>query len=180
MEEGTNPSHWVGASTKFLVRSQKENKVLVKAPVTRGLNRSNVYMGPHDWSNYTIQVDLMGTKKGRRRPDMGLVANRYILDMMGNHQRLQVRSWTSDLRMAKTIDFAWESDVWYTMKFTVELVGGKALIRGKVWKTSEEEPDAWTITAEDPLPNREGSPGLYGFSAAEIYYDNLKVTKNNE
>lgn len=180
VEEGTNPSHWVGASTKFLVRAQKENKVLVKAPVTRGLNRSNVYLGPHDWSNYTIQVDLMGTKKGRRRPDMGLVANRYILDMMGNHQRLQVRSWTSDLRMAKTIDFAWESDVWYTMKFTVELVGGKALIRGKVWKTSEEEPDAWTITAEDPLPNREGSPGLYGFSAAEIYYDNLKVTKNSE
>ena len=111
---------------------------------------------------------------------MGLVANRYILDMMGNHQRLQVRSWTSDLRMAKTIDFAWESDIWYTMKLTVELVGGKALVRGKVWKTSEEEPVAWTITAEDPLPNREGSPGLYGFSAAEIYYDNLKVTQNNE
>ncbi len=178
LEEGTKPVHWIRAGNKFVVRAQKENKVLVKAPVSRGLDRSNVYIGPHDLSGYTIQVDLMGTKKGRRRPDMGLVANRYTLDMMGNHQRLQVRSWTSDLRMAKTIDFAWASDVWYTMKLTVEISGGKALIRGKVWKTSEAEPDTWTITAEDPLPNREGSPGLYGFSAAEIYYDNLKVTQN--
>jgi hypothetical protein len=31
---------------------------------------------------------------------------------------------------------------------------------------------------EDPQPVRQGSPGLYGFSAAELYYDNLEVTVN--
>jgi hypothetical protein len=126
-------------------------------------------------SDYTIQIDLLGTKNKRRKPDMGLVAQRYTLDMQGNHQRLQIRSWASDLRMAKTIDFTWEIDVWYTMKMKVETTEEKATIYGKVWKRGEAEPADWTITAEDPLPNRMGSPGIYGYSAAEIYYDNLKV-----
>ena len=169
------PTHWIGATGKFFVREKDGNKVLVKTPVQRGLNRSNVYLGPSTMKNYQIQVDLMGTKNRRRLPDLGLIANRYTLDMQGRHQRLQIRSWASDLRMAKTIDFAWETDVWYTMKMMVEIMDDKAVIRGKVWKTGESEPAAWTITAEDPLPNREGSPGIYGYSATEIYYDNLKV-----
>lgn len=169
------PTHWIGATGKFFVREKDGNKVLVKTPVQRGLNRSNVYLGPSTMKDYQIQVDLMGTKNRRRLPDMGLIANRYTLDMLGRHQRLQIRSWASDLRMAKTLDFAWETDVWYTMKMMVEVIEDKAVIRGKVWRTGEPEPAAWTITVEDPLPNREGSPGIYGYSATEIYYDNLKV-----
>ncbi len=175
MEPEKSPSHWIGSTRKFFIREKDGNKVLVKTPVQRGLNRSNVYIGPPKMKDYTIQIDLMGTKDKRRLPDMGLIANRYTLDMQGRHQRLQIRSWASDLRMAKTIDFAWETDVWYTMKMGVEVIDGKAIIRGKVWRTSEPEPDAWTLTAEDPLPNVEGSPGIYGYSATEIYYDNLKV-----
>ncbi|MYB02429.1 hypothetical protein F4X90_22540 [Candidatus Poribacteria bacterium] len=169
------PTHWIGATGKFFVREKDGGKVLVKTPVQRGLNRSNVYLGPSTMKNYQIQVDLMGTKDKRRLPDMGLIANRYTLDMQGRHQRLQIRSWASDLRMAKTIDFEWETDVWYTMKMMVEVIEDKALIRGKVWRRGESEPAEWTITAEDPLPNREGSPGIYGYSATVIYYDNLKV-----
>ena len=169
------PTHWIGATGKFFVRQKGGGKVLVKTPVQRGLNRSNVYLGPSTMKDYQIQVDLMGTKNKRRLPDMGLIANRYTLDMQGRHQRLQIRSWASDLRMAKTIDFAWDTDVWYTMKMMVEIIDDKAVIRGKVWRRSESEPADWTITAEDPLPNREGSPGIYGYSATVIYYDNLKV-----
>ena len=178
IEVGKNPSHWIGATVKFVVQEIDGNKVLVKPPAARGLDRSNVYLGPPTLSNYTIQVDLLGTKNKRRRPDMGLIANRYTLDMMGNHQRLQIRSWASDLRMAKTIDFQWDADVWYTMKMKVDTVNDKAIIKGKVWRTGEDEPQAWTITAEDPLPNRIGSPGLYGYSPATIYYDNLKVWRD--
>ena len=169
------PTHWLSATGKFFVREKDGNKVLVKTPVQRGLNRSNVYLGLPTMKNYQIQIDLMGTKVKRRLPDMGLIANRYTLDMQGRHQRLQIRSWASDLRMAKTIDFAWETDVWYTMKMKVDVIDGKAIIKGKVWRAGDTEPDEWTITAEDPLPNSEGSPGIYGYSATEIYYDNLKV-----
>ena len=169
------PTHWIGATGKFFVREKDGSKVLVKTPAQRGLDRSNVYIGPSTMENYQIQVDLMGTRNKRKLPDMGLIANRYTLDMQGEYQDLQIRSWASDLRMAKTIDFSWETDVWYTMKMMVEVLDDKAVIRGKVWRTGESEPTEWTITAEDPLPNREGSPGIYGYSPADIYYDNLKV-----
>lgn len=169
------PTHWIGATGKFFVREKDGNKILVKPPPVRGLDRSNVYIGPSTMKDYQIQIDLMGTKNKRRVPDMGLIANRYTLDMQGKHQRLQIRSWASDLRMAKTIDFAWETGVWYTMKMMVEIADDKAMIRGKVWRRGEPEPEEWTITAEDPLPNREGSPGIYGNTPADVYYDNLKV-----
>ena len=170
-----NPAFWVGAGSKFKVRKIDGKRVLVKPPAPFGLHRSNVYLGPPNLDKYTIQVDLLGTKKGRRRPDMGLIANRYTLDLQGNHQRLQIRTWAAELRMAKTIDFAWDPDVWYTAKMKVEIKGDKAIIYGKVWPRDQQEPAAWTITAEDPLPNRSGSPGIYGYSPVDIYYDNLKI-----
>ena len=77
--------------------------------------------------------------------------------------------------MAKRIDFKWNMDVWYTAKMKVDIEAGKAVVRGKVWKRGEPEPETWTIEAEDPLPVREGSPALYGYSPAAIYYDNVKV-----
>ena len=175
IEEGKNPAHWVRAEGRFAVREMDGNNVLVKPPARRGLHRSNVYIGPPNMKGYTLQVDLLGTKPKRNLPDMGLIAHRYTLEMQGNHQRLQVLSWRSDLRMAKWVDFKWEPNVWYTMKMTVDIVDDTAHVKGKVWGKGEQEPDAWTITVEDPLPNREGSPGIYGYSPAEIYYDNLKV-----
>jgi hypothetical protein len=95
---------------------------------------------------------------------------------MGNHQRLQVRSWAAALRMEKTIDFTWEMGVWYTMKVRVDVEGGEAVVRGKVWRRGTVEPEPWTITATDPLPNHQGSPGIYGYSAALLYYDNVMVS----
>ena len=175
IEEGKIPPHWVRAEGRFAVREMDGNKVLVKPPARRGLHRSNVYIGPPNMKGYTLQVDLLGTKPKRNLPDMGLIAHRYTLEMQGNHQRLQVLSWRSDLRMAKWVDLKWDPNVWYTMKMTVEMVDDTAHVKGKVWGKGEQEPDAWTIIVEDPLPNREGSPGIYGYSPAEIYYDNLKV-----
>ena len=176
--EGKHPPHWIRATNRYAVREIDGNKVLVKPPARRGLQRSNVYIGRPNMSDYSVQVDLMGTKPKRNLPDMGLIANRYTLEMQGNHQRLQILSWRSDLRMAKSVEFKWQPNVWYTMKMTVELINDKALVKGKVWQKDTPEPDGWTITVEDPLPNREGSPGIYGYSPAEIYYDNLKVWEN--
>ena len=172
---GVNPSHWIGAGSKFKVVEMEGGRSLVKPPAPRGLHRSNVYLGAPSLRGYTIQADMMGSVNKRNRPDMGLIAQRYTLDLMGNHQRLQVRSWAADLRMAQTVDFAWDSEVWYTMKMKVDIVEDIAIVRGKVWPRGGAEPEAWTIEAEDPLPNRNGSPGLYGYSAANIYYDNVKV-----
>jgi outer membrane protein assembly factor BamB len=178
VEVGKTPPWWIGAGLKFPVKELDGGKVLSKPPVAVGLDRSDVYLGPATLSNYTIQADLRGGIKGRKRPDLGLVNSGYHMDLMGNHQKIQIRGWESDLRLEKSVPFPWDADVWYTMKFRVDQQGDKALLRGKVWRRGEPEPTEWTITAEDPQPVRQGSPGIYGYSAAEIYYDNLQVIPN--
>lgn len=81
--------------------------------------------------------------------------------------------------MANSVPFEWKPEVWYTMKMKASLEGGRAVLRGKVWKKGETEPEKWMIEAVDESPNKQGSPGLFGNAIdAEIFYDNIKVTKN--
>ena len=120
----------------------------------------------------------MSTQKGRRRPDIGVINSGYTLDLQGNHQRIEVRSWAAELRMAERFDFSWDPDVWYTLKLRVDVDDSRALIRGKVWPRDEPEPTDWTVTVEDPEPVRQGSPGLIGYSPIDIYFDNVSVTEN--
>ena len=131
-------------------------------------------------SGYSVQVDLLGVPNPRRKPDVGLIANRYILSLEGNYQRLSVHSWASEKRMYSAVEFPWEGGVWYTMKMRVGVAEGEALIEGKVWRRDEAEPDDWTIQVRDGLPNNAGTPGLYGQSYANIYYDNLEVKSDQE
>ncbi len=52
-------------------------------------------------------------------------------------------------------------------------------LSAKVWKRGEEEPKDWTIEATDALPNKNGSPGLFGNSSlVEYYIDNVQVYDN--
>jgi outer membrane protein assembly factor BamB len=177
--EGKVPAYFVGHANKFAVRAKDGNKVLAKPPATAGLNRSDIFLGPPTMKNYTIQADVLGLKNKRQMPDIGLIANRYTMDLQGALQRLQIRIWGAELLNSKTIEFKFDPDVWYTMKLRVDQAGGKSIVKGKVWPRAEKEPEAWTITMEDPLPNPEGSPGLYGYSPTEIFYDNVKITKSN-
>jgi outer membrane protein assembly factor BamB len=178
IEVGAFPKTWLGVAGKASVQAVEgeEGKILVKGKPRVGVPRADFLLGSADMAGYTIQADLKGIQEGRRRPDLGLVNSGYTLDLQGNHQRLQIRSWAAELRMAKTMDFAWETGVWYTMKMRVDQAPGKTVIHGKVWKRGEPEPEAWTLSAEDPHPIPSGSPGLYGYSPVEIYYDNVKVT----
>ncbi len=176
--DGQAPGFWIGSAGKFKTMEKDGERVLHKGRVARGLDRSYVYIGAPDASSYTVQADLMGTRPRRSMPDMGLIANRYVLTLEGNHQALHIFSWASDLRMAKQTPFKWEPDVWYRMELRVDIENGEAVVRGKVWKRGDPKPDAWTIEAVDPYPNLEGSAGIYGFSYADIYYDNITVRKS--
>jgi len=140
-------------------------------------------MGHSDLSDYTIAADVKGERRLDQLPDIGLVAQGYVLDLQGNSQKLQIRSWSTQLRMASTVDFPWEADVWYRMKLRAEIDrSGEtpvAILRGKVWPKDQPEPEAWSIEARDESPNLHGSPGLYGNAkVAELYIDNLSVVPN--
>ena len=113
-----------------------------------------------------------------RMPDIGLVAQRYTLDMMGASQQLQLRSWPPQVatHFSKTIPFAWEAGRWYTMKLEARTRDGAAVLRGKVWPRGEPEPAAWTIEGVHEAGNLQGSPGFFGNSKdSEIYIDNVSV-----
>ncbi len=153
--------------------------VMVKVKTIPKGTRSQSWMGHTYFNNYTIQADVMGARKDGKLPDMGLIGQRYTLDLMGASQQLQIRTWPPQLRMAKTVAFQWEPNVWYTIKMKTAVEDGKSVLRGKVWKRGEDEPKKWLLEAVDESPNLIGSPGLFGNAKdAEVFYDNIRVNAN--
>ncbi len=177
---GEVPVPWVGARYRNIVRDVDGEKVMVKVTTIPKGTRSQAIIGPNDLHDYTIQADVYGVPTNGKIPDIGLIAQRYTMDLMGDHQEIQIRSWTSQLdRFSKTVPFKWEGNTWYTMKFCASTDGGHAVLKGKVWKRGEDEPQAWNIEAVDEAGNLVGSPGLFGNAqTAEILMDNISVTKN--
>lgn len=179
--DGEVPVTWIGCRNRHQVRELAGEKVMVKVTTIPKGTRSQGWMGPVNLHDYTVQADVRGQLKDDKLPDAGVIAQRYTLDLMGENQQLQIRSWTAQLeaRFAKTIPFAWQSDQWYTLKLQASLENGQAVLRGKAWKRGEPEPKLWLIEATDATPNLSGSPGLFGnANTSEIYIDNLLVTAN--
>jgi hypothetical protein len=177
--DGNVPMTWVGARVRHIVRTENGEPVLVKVTTVPKGTRSQAWIGPTDLHDYTMQADVLGHERDAKMPDIGLIAQRYTLDLMGVSQQLQIRSWTSTLYRSKTIPFPWQPNVWYTMKFRAETVGDKVVLSGKVWPRGKPEPASWTISLTDELPNLSGAPGLFGNATnAEIFIDNLSVTPN--
>jgi hypothetical protein len=102
------------------------------------------------------------------------------MTIRGESDKLRIDSWPShDFRTHKMIDVDVQPATWYTMKFQVVPEKDKAVVRGKLWKRGETEPEAWTIEMVDEAPNLHSSPGLYGHASdAQIYLDNLSVIPN--
>jgi len=163
-------------------RKFEGNIVALKINTIPKGTRSQGWMGPTDLHDYTIQADVCGLTRNDKVPDMAVIGQRYTLDLMGASQQLQIRSWTAQLeaRFAKNVPFAWQPDVWYTLKFRTAVENGKAVLRGKVWKRGEPEPKSWLLEATDEVPNLVGSPGLFGnANDAEVLIDNVSVTPNS-
>lgn len=182
------PIQWIGAAYRHQpIELPSGGYGLVKVSTIPKGTRSQAFFGKTNISDYTIQAEVFATDKKNKEPtnklpDMGVVNQRYTLALEGT-QRLQIRSWVSlqEQRFAKTIPFEWTANTWYTMKLQSENKDGKAILKGKVWKTSDKEPDEWTIEGVDELPNTTGSPGLFGNSTdAEFYVDNVVVSPNTK
>lgn len=182
MPEGKRPLHWgaTGPGSNFIVTPlEGQGKVLVKGPAERGIHRGDAILGPPIYENLVVQADVLSKLDGRRRGDICVIAGGYTFELQGGHQRAQLRSWSAMLeRFSKHVDFAWEPEVWYTMKLAVDGSAKTSTVRAKVWKRGEAEPAAWTVELEDPLPIAKGSPGLCGFSPAPILFDNVEVKVN--
>ncbi len=170
-------------------RKPTGNGVMCKITTIPKGTRSQGWLGHSDSKNYVIQADVLGNQvdagadadKNTKIPDIGLTNQRYRFEMMGAAQKLKLYSWIPHDRKFHEVDFHWEPEVWYTMKFTVtneERNGEKVSVcRGKVWKRDEAEPSQWSIEWADSPANDNGSPGLTGNAKdAEIFFDNVKIT----
>lgn len=171
------PPGWPAARGRFKVVEIDGGKELMKPSGNPRSWRTTVYVGDPRQSAYEIEADMKSTEQRRRMADMGLVSHRYTLALMGNAQSLMIRTWLSELeRFSKEVPFDWDPDRWYRVKLRVEASDDDpTAVRGKVWPRGTEEPAEWSIEAVDPLGHDGGSPGIYGYSSADIYYDNLQV-----
>ena len=174
------PPSWVSMTLKFGVQELNGNKVLAK--LTTGsslLTRSRAYIGPSDWSNYTVEGDVLATQKRRQQGDAGVIAQRYVLTLYGNSQMLHLEPWQPETKRTKSVPYAWKPDTWYRLKLEVaNLPDGKTRARGKAWPANEPEPAAWMVERIDPIPNRQGAPGIFGNGLSDVYFDNIKVYAN--
>ncbi|MEX2026230.1 MAG: PQQ-binding-like beta-propeller repeat protein, partial [Pirellulaceae bacterium] len=100
--EGEPPVTWVGARYRHKVREVDGERAMVKVTTIPVGTRSQMWMGHPDLHDYTTQADLKASLGGNRStasigdsqlPDMGVIAQRYMIDMMGQSQQLQIRSW---------------------------------------------------------------------------------------
>jgi hypothetical protein len=176
---GEVPVTWIGARYRHEPRQVDGEPVIVKVSTIPKGTRSQSWMGPTDLHDYTVTADVKAAGGTSKLPDVGLIAQRYTLDLMGESQQLQIRTWAAQLRMARSVPFAWKADTWYTLKFRASLKDGVAVLQGKAWPRGTEEPADWTVTATDESANVQGSPGLFGNATSdEIFIDNVTVSAN--
>jgi outer membrane protein assembly factor BamB len=180
------PGAWVNATGKFEIRDAAtmpgvgEGKILVKKSDNPFTRRARVFMGPPEWTGYSIEVDARATRKGRQIGSVGVIAQRYQLTLAGNTQRVELQSWQPETERTAKADFKWEPDKWYRLKLeVVDEPDGKVVARGKVWPREEAEPDAWMIERRDASPNLNGSVGINAVAQpVEVFFDNLEVWKS--
>ena len=60
--------------------------------------------GTVDMADYTLQADVKVGQKviagERQMPDPGIINSRYVLVLLGNHQRVQIHAWPRRCRIA--------------------------------------------------------------------------------
>ena len=174
------PAWWTGAPGKVFQRTvEGAGKVLMRPRDDTVGRRAKVFMGQPNMTGYTMEADVRGREQRRQRGDVGLINERYGLVLFGNGQKLELHPWQAADEMTVRVPFTWDADKWYRMKLRVEqLPDGTARVRGKVWPSADAEPAAWTIEKVDKIPHKMGSPGIYGDGISEVYFDNVKVYRN--
>ncbi|MBC8137976.1 MAG: PQQ-binding-like beta-propeller repeat protein [Fibrella sp.] len=174
------PLTWIGARFKFDVRELDGNKVLAKTLDNIFFQRATAFFGSADDKNYTYEADVMADGNRRTLGTVGVINQRYYVVLTGNAQELEINS--NQERIKATVPFKWSPKVWYRMKTRVDVSpDGSGIVRAKVWKRGDTEPDKWTLEVPHKTAHQSGAPGLFGFapqSLFKVYVDNIAITAN--
>ena len=173
------PLPWNAARFRFEIRDKDGNKALVKTIDNKRLQRGTVFINRPDLHNYTVEADVLSEGNKRKMSEVGLVNQRYLIVLKGNAQTIEVSS--NQELLVKSAPFKWSPNEWYHLKTRVDVAAdGSGVVRGKAWKKSEPEPEAWTIEVPVKHAHEEGSPGIFSFTPQEqrAWLDNISVTAN--
>ena len=173
------PLPWNAARFKFEIREKDGNKALVKTIDNKRLQRGTTFINRPDLKNYTVEADVMTEGNKRKMSEIGLVNQRYLINLKGNAQSLEVSS--NQELFIKAVPFKWSANEWYHLKTRVDVAAdGSGIVRGKAWKKGDPEPDAWTIEVPHKTAHQHGSPGFYSFTPQEqrAWIDNIEVKPN--
>ena len=173
------PMPWWTANGKSTPGTVDAAGVLLRPRDDTVGRRAKILMGRPDWSDYTVEADVRGVESRRQRGDVGLINQRYVLVLFGNTQKIELHPWQAADEMTVAAPATWALNTWYRLKLRVQnLPDGVTLAQGKIWKTGDPEPAAWTVEKRDAIGHRHGAPGIYADGYADVYFDNLRVFKN--
>jgi outer membrane protein assembly factor BamB len=185
------PSHWLGSGPKWEVREAgsggigaangaEPSKIIAKTIADPIFQRAFGFFGHPDWHDYTVEADVMSEGNRRNMSSIGLVNQRYLIQLKGNHQEIEIQS--NHERVKHSAPFAWRANTWYRLKTQcVNNDDGSVTIRGKAWPRGETEPADWTIEYTHANGLRHGAAGLFGFSFNDrfrVFLDNLAAYPN--
>ncbi len=175
------PLPWIGARFKWEVREQDGSKVFAKTLDRLILQRAFTYIGDANQSNYTLRADVMTDGNRRLKGEVGLINQRYIIVLKGNHRQIEINS--NQERIKHAVRFHVLPKVWYRMKTRVDVEPDESgWVRGKVWKRDAPEPAEWTIEFKHSHVHKQGAPGVFGFSPQNkfrVFVDNIVITPND-
>lgn len=186
MAPGLIPGGWTNTQLRYVTHRLEDGNMVLKKTARIAVpfyRQWYAFIGTPEMNGYSVAADVMGERVRDNLPAMGVTGNRYILQLVGNDQKLRLSSWDAVPRVAKEIDFAWAPKTWYRLKLKIQVEGDHAIVMGKAWKKGEAEPNAWNVQLRDENPNRNGPPGLYGSAhgiqppspGTPVYYDNILI-----
>ncbi len=174
------PLPWIGARLKWEIREVNGRQALTKTLDRWLFQRSTVFIGHPDESNYTVRASVMSDGNRRMMSDVGVINQRYVIVLRGNSQQIEVNS--NIERLAVKAPFAWKPKRWCRLETRVDVnPDGSGVVRARAWPEDEARPREWSIEVPVRRAHRRGSPGLYGFSPNirhAVYIDDIEVMNN--
>ena len=174
------PLPWIGARFKWDIREMEGNKVLNKTLDRLLFQRAFTFFGDSRMSNYTVAADVMSDGNKRVMSNVGVINQRYVINLVGNYKQLEVLSNQDRIKVA--VPFPMQPKTWYRIESRVDVApDGSGVVRAKAWKKDEPKPENWNIEVRHKHAHPHGAPGVYGFALQNqfpVYIDNISVTPN--
>jgi outer membrane protein assembly factor BamB len=174
------PLPWIGARFKWDIRELEGNKTFNKTLDRLLFQRAFTFFGDPRMSNYTVAADVMSDGNRRMMSNVGVINQRYVINLVGNYKQLEVVS--NQERIKAAVPFPMQPKTWYRIESRVDVASdGSGVVRAKAWKRDEPKPENWTIEVPHKHAHRNGAAGVYGFALQNqfpVYIDNISVTPN--